>query len=819
MPVKPGDQLGQYQIVRELGRGGMATVYQARDASFQREVAIKVLPREYLHDPNFRARFEREARTIAALEHPSIVPVYDFGEQDGQLYLVMRYMSGGSLAERLKHGPLPIDEIATILEQIGSALDHAHSQGLVHRDVKPANILFDRYGAAFLADFGIVKMRDVGTALTGSELIGTPDYISPEQGRGERKLDGRSDLYSLGVILFEALAGRLPYHADTPIEMVTAHIVEPVPSILAARPDLPPACEAIITRAMAKTPIDRYATAGDLARDLRQLVFRFGDTRVEAAEGATIIEPEPWPAPRPVYSARPAPGGRTPAEPHLVEPKRRVGVWIGLVAVSFALCLVGGLGLAFVTGRLSGLNLLPASRAVEHYKRGLDYQQQQLPDLALAEFDQAIALDPDYVDAYIGRGQTHLDLDDFDLAIVDFDQALALDAGRAEAYTGRGNANQEKNDLDQALADFDRAIALDPQLAAAYAGRGYTYTERGEYERALADYDKAIALDPQDAEAFYGRGRVHIFREEPEQAVADLDQAIELDPQNARAYNARGVAYLNLGEADRAMAEFSQAIVLDAGFSFPYLNRGNIYRDRGDYELAIADYTRAIAIDPQGAEAYKNRGLAYYNTGEYDQVIADLNQAIGLDPQDAWAYNIRGLAYYYKAEYDSALTDFNQAIALDPQYAWAYNNRGNVYYFWADYNRAIGDYTRALTLDPQYATAYFNRGLTYYMLSDDNRALADIDKAIGLDPEVADYYYQRGSVFLRRGEGQRAVQEYSEAIARDPQYAEAYYWRAAAYESLGDRNQAIADYERALELGLSPELAQQAVGRLQVLRQ
>lgn len=264
MPVVTPKEIGRYAIKYEIGRGGMATVYCAHDPRFDRDVALKVLPREFMHDPTFRARFEREAHTIAALEHAAIVPVYDYGEDEGQPYLVMRYMTGGSLRDRLDKGPLTFAETATILQRIGSALDHAHSKGIVHRDLKPGNILFDRYGDAFLTDFGIAKLSEAGAALTGSTVIGTPAYLSPEQARGS-SVDGRSDVYALGTILFEMLTGRTPYEAETPVGLAVKHVTEPVPRILEVKPDLPQETEPVIARAMAKDRDERFSTASELA--------------------------------------------------------------------------------------------------------------------------------------------------------------------------------------------------------------------------------------------------------------------------------------------------------------------------------------------------------------------------------------------------------------------------------------------------------------------------------------------------------------------------------------------------------------------------
>jgi serine/threonine protein kinase len=262
--------IGRYELQAELGRGGMATVYRAHDPRFKRDVAIKVLPREFLHDPTFRARFEREAQTIAGLEHYAIVPVYDFGEHDGQPYLVMRYMPGGSLTDRIMRGPLSLADAAAIIAPIAAALDDVHDAGVIHRDVKPANILFGRSGQAHLTDFGIVKVTEATAQLTGSGMVGTPAYMAPEMTR-KGGIGPLVDVYALGVTVFQILTGRLPYEADTPMGTALAHITTPIPDIHDFRPDLTVEAQTVIERALAKDPADRYQRAGDLADALRTL--------------------------------------------------------------------------------------------------------------------------------------------------------------------------------------------------------------------------------------------------------------------------------------------------------------------------------------------------------------------------------------------------------------------------------------------------------------------------------------------------------------------------------------------------------------------
>ncbi len=260
--------IGRYKVKAKIAEGGMATIYRAHDPRFKRDVAIKILPREFLHDRTFRTRFEREAEIIAALEHPAIVPVYDYGEEDEQPYFVMRYMPDGSLAERVLERSLPLAEAARIISRIAPALDAAHAKGIIHRDLKPANILFDQYDEPYISDFGIVKIVEAGTTLTGKAMtIGTPDYMSPEQASGET-LDGRSDVYSLGIVLFEMLTGNLPYVADTPLGLAYKHVNEPLPHVQDKMPTLPPGCQRVIEKATAKRKEDRYPTAVAMAAAL-----------------------------------------------------------------------------------------------------------------------------------------------------------------------------------------------------------------------------------------------------------------------------------------------------------------------------------------------------------------------------------------------------------------------------------------------------------------------------------------------------------------------------------------------------------------------
>jgi serine/threonine protein kinase len=266
------DKVGRYKLKAELGRGGMATVYRAHDPISNREVAIKVLPPEMLHNLVTRARFKRELKLVASLEHPAIVPVYDVGEDNDQPFFVMRYMSGGSLTEMIKKERFSLSDAALIIERLASALDHAHSKGIIHRDIKPDNVLFDAGNNPYLSDFGVAKFAEAAVSATGREVMGTPAYISPEQARGE-DVDHRADIYGLGAILYEMLAGQRPYPGETVIGVAVQHLNDPIPDILEIRPDLPPEVDNVIKTAMAKDRERRYPSAVDLALALNKAAF------------------------------------------------------------------------------------------------------------------------------------------------------------------------------------------------------------------------------------------------------------------------------------------------------------------------------------------------------------------------------------------------------------------------------------------------------------------------------------------------------------------------------------------------------------------
>ena len=337
-----GKQLGPYQIVAPLGEGGMAAVFRAYQPGMERYVALKILPRHFADDPEFSARFQREARILAQLQHPHILPVFDFGQVEGYSFIVMPFVPSGTLTESMQGQPLSLPRIRQVISQVGDALNYAHGRGLVHRDVKPSNVLVDESGNCLLTDFGLARMVEASVNLTASgTIMGTPAYMSPEQGSG-LKIDSRSDIYSLGVILYEMATGRVPYKAETPVAVVFMHVSGPLPLPRSLNPDIPEAVERVILKALARDPDDRYQKAEELVAALKRAI---PETPMVTSKPEPRVMPRPKPSHRVLTPTLVAPPEGEAIAPSA--PKRRMPGWAWVSAVVvLGLLAAGGVFLA-----------------------------------------------------------------------------------------------------------------------------------------------------------------------------------------------------------------------------------------------------------------------------------------------------------------------------------------------------------------------------------------------------------------------------------------------------------------------------------------
>jgi serine/threonine protein kinase len=271
MSFNIGENVGPYRIIEQLGQGGMATVYKAYHASLDRYVALKVLHPAFHQDQTFTMRFQREARVVARLEHPNIVPIYDYSEHESRPFLVMKYIEGDTLKARLNQGPLTSEEIEQVVNSVGSALAYAHRQGILHRDIKPSNVMIAKDGTMYLADFGLARIAEAGESTMSSDsIMGTPQYISPEQAMGKKDLDAGTDIYSFGVMLYEMVVGQVPFSADTPFSIIHDHIYTPLPLPMKVNPNVPEPVQRVLLKALAKDRLDRYNSTEELMRAFKE---------------------------------------------------------------------------------------------------------------------------------------------------------------------------------------------------------------------------------------------------------------------------------------------------------------------------------------------------------------------------------------------------------------------------------------------------------------------------------------------------------------------------------------------------------------------
>jgi serine/threonine-protein kinase len=422
MPFQPGENVGPYRIIEQLGQGGMATVFKAYHPALDRYVALKVMHPAFMQDPQFLRRFQREAKVVARLDHPNIVPVYDFADHQNQPYLVMKFVEGETLKAVLDRGWPAKDRILAIVRAVGAALSYAHAQGVLHRDIKPSNILLTSGSGVFLTDFGLARIAEAGqSTLSGDQLLGTPHYISPEQARGEQNLDEGTDIYSLGIVLYQLCVGRVPFSSDTPFSIIHDHIYTPLPLPRSINAKIPEDLEKVLLKALAKDRKDRFNTVAETIEAFERAVQGVSPwSAAEAAVGApTAVAGAAAPAAEAAAAAvaaiPPKPAATQPQEPTVPQaaapqapvstvpqpvatPARRTRAWAWVL---------GGLGM---TGLCLAIFAVSMARAVNRPVAAAALQQATAesppgqsdpvqppavaPSSPLAAAEQAVGADP-----------------------------------------------------------------------------------------------------------------------------------------------------------------------------------------------------------------------------------------------------------------------------------------------------------------------------------------------------------------------------------------------------------------------------------------
>jgi serine/threonine-protein kinase len=349
MSFQIGETVGRYRIIEQLGQGGMATVLKAYHAELDRYVAIKVLHPAFLEDKNFLARFQREARLVAKLDHPNIVPIFDYSEHEGRPYLVMKFIEGETLKARLERGTVETEELLEIVQSVGSALSYAHKNKILHRDIKPSNVLLATDKQIYLADFGLARIaQSAESTLTSDMILGTPQYISPEQALGKKDLDEGTDIYSFGVMLYELSVGKVPFSADTPYSIIHDHIYTPLPLPSLVNSDVGEDVERVLLKALSKERSGRYETVEALVAAICQAWQLNNRTEVltvagnaaasQKAEALTLAPADPASPEVQTDSQEDVPGKE--AVQKKGKRSRRLWMWLAVLVILIACCLV-----------------------------------------------------------------------------------------------------------------------------------------------------------------------------------------------------------------------------------------------------------------------------------------------------------------------------------------------------------------------------------------------------------------------------------------------------------------------------------------------
>jgi serine/threonine protein kinase len=567
-----GQTISHYRIIEKLGRGGMGEVYLAEDKRLGRKVAIKFLPAEVATDERARQRLLREAKTAATLDHPNICSIYEVGEEDGHSFIVLQYIEGETLAARLKRQVPDLREALAIAAQVADALSEAHARGVIHRDIKPDNIMLATRGQVKVLDFGLAKtLRDPGIlegdAQTGSMLsipgmvMGTVPYMSPEQVRGE-ELDCRSDIFSFGTVLYELLSGRRPFEAKSSAEVISAILTtEPPPISRSSLGHCGSGEEQLIRKCLEKDAALRYQTIGDLIPDLQQIRREYETGQVTPRSGTTTVKPK---------AITDDKGGRF-----------RVSR-LGLVLTSLALVLAAA-GVWFFSFR--SLKRTPAATvmssnpvAYDAYMRGKVNVGSENPDnnnAAIKLFEQSVAADPNFAAAYAelaraytikarysGTAAEKQKL--YEDAEVDVEKALAIDPNLAEGHFARGLilwTPYKRFPHEQAIQSYRRAIELNPNFDEAHHQLGFIYLHIGLLDKAQQEIEKALAINPGNTLARYRLGVINMCRARYEEAFQIFNSTPrDMNPSLLAFYTSNALFRLGRNEEASEIIEKSKTI-------------------------------------------------------------------------------------------------------------------------------------------------------------------------------------------------------------------------------------------------------------------
>jgi serine/threonine protein kinase/regulator of sirC expression with transglutaminase-like and TPR domain len=606
--VDPGSEvIGNYVLLGELGRGGMGVVYRAHDRVLNRNVALKMIADTGRAGGKLLKRFRTEASALARLHDPRIVPVFEVGEHEGKPYIVMELVEGTSLDALLRDDEIALRDRVKIVLEVALALEHAHQNGIVHRDVKPENVIVDRSGLPHLMDFGLAIDESAAERLTvPGAVLGTPAYMSPEQAAGGTvPVTSASDIYSLGAVLYRALVGKPPFSgAGTHNILYKVITADPTPP-RRIDPKLHPDLETIALRCLMKEPERRYASAREVADELR----RFLDGEPIVARPQSALE-KSW--------------RRVRRHPQL----------IAALFVFFAIACGGGYALE------------------EHHREDLE---RAAAELRLSDARTTLEL----AKRLVAENK-------YTRAIEVATRAIELAPEVPAAWAVRAGARFSTSDRDGAIADATHAIELAPATYDAWYVRASARSNKHEIAEAIADATHAIELDPRDGRAFHVRAAARFNSGDEPGAIDDATRAIELAPRNAEGWMIRATARSNRGDYDGAIEDATKAIELAPSEVHAWHARAAARAMKGDCAAAIEDATRAIALAPELAETWIVRAIAHARLGEDKDAAEDATKTIQLAPTNAQAWILRAHSRLNLGDREGAKPDFERYLELEP---------------------------------------------------------------------------------------------------------------------------------------------------------